>query len=66
MVAVGQNENSGQPWKSLFTAKKMWADFIIHPPKIVALLGFVLELRGNVLKILWDVFNKKNIDGMST
>ena len=41
-------------------------NFTINPPKMVALLGFVLELRGNILKLSRGVFNKKNIDGMST
>ena len=59
MVAAGQNELSRQPWKSLFITKKMWADFTIHSPKIVALFGFTLELRGDVLKPLNGVFNKK-------
>ena len=39
--------------------KKVLADFTIHPPKIVALLGFAPKLRGDVLKLLRGVFNKK-------
>ena len=50
MVAVGQNENFGQPWNSLFIPKNVWADFTIHPTRIVTLLGFIPKLCGNVLK----------------
>ena len=44
----------------------MWGDFTIHSPNIVALFGFALELRRDVLEPLYGVSNKKNIDSYNT
>ena len=59
MVAVGQIELFGQPWKLLFIVKIMWEDFTIQFPKIVALFGFALELRGDVLQPLAVFLTRK-------
>ena len=60
MVSVGQNNHSGQPWKVLFTIKKIVRRFYYLLPKIVALFGYALELHGDILKPSNGIFNNKN------